>query len=163
MRYPSLGDHFERVRRYLPALTAGAQPLGAGNYGIVISQPDDRVAKILWQPEEGLVRQRIWSEGFLRREVAFYKAMENIPVHGLDVPRLVSDPQTLGKNGFMAVYTMTRVGGYDRHWGSFSKEESPRYFTVWGVRWVPCIRHLQRSIRYCGVISRIILRHISRL
>jgi hypothetical protein len=122
----TLHDHFEMLRAEQPKLTAGREPLGGGAFGLVISGPDDTAVKVLWKPGENHP-QRFWSEQLFNREIAFFKAMENIPVRDIDIPRLVNEPTPLKSRHFMATYTMTRLSGQPEYWQEASKPDPEPY------------------------------------
>lgn len=106
-----LREIFQALRDEHPALAKDAEPLGAGDFGIVVSAPGDLVRKVLFNPGDSNSDARGWAEAALSREVAFFKAMVNIPVRGIDIPRLADGPTRLSEGRFMASYTMTRIPG----------------------------------------------------
>lgn len=132
MRYPSLGDQFEKLRSDHPELSEGAVPLGAGAFGIVISRPDDRVTKVLFdhrQLDYGLSHV---SDSMFKREMEFFKAMEPVTMPGVDIPRLVEEPTPLAGGWFRAHYTMTRVPGRSEYWPYGAQDNPAAYYGAVG-------------------------------
>ncbi len=132
MRHLSLRDKFEKLRSDHPKLTEGAEPLGSGAFGIVISQPDDKVMKVLFdhaQEDSGLLHL---SRSMFKREIEFFKAMEPIATPGLDIPRLIEEPTMLKGGRYIAHYTMTRLPGNIEYWPEISKDNPGAFYNALG-------------------------------
>lgn len=122
----TLHDHFELLRAEQPQLTAGREPLGGGAFGLVMSGPDDTVIKVLWKRGDNHPEQS-WTQRMFKQEIAFFKAMDNIPVKGIEIPRLVREPTPLTGDNFAAAYSMTRLAGAPENWAEVPKEMMPAY------------------------------------
>ena len=103
-----LAEAFEKVRDALPHIVGGKRPIGHGHFGIAIGD-DASVYKILYRPENE--EERAKSLRQFIREADILAQFAGQDLRGIEVPQLITPPELLDHDRFMAVYSMTRIDG----------------------------------------------------
>lgn len=117
MAQPTLKKVFDDLVSSFPEKTIGAKPIGMGYFGIVIAHDDNTVSKFIKRQDD--------IYGFEQALKGFYHEVQILDLFGrmsdvgVDIPKLVGEPEELYLNGFAATYKMTKVDGIS---GSFQMD-----------------------------------------
>ena len=112
---------FNFAAKTFPELTAGATPVGMGNFGIVIAHDDGTLTKIAFKPDNEKMRE--YAENGFRNETIALQLFTDHPLQDIATPRLIEPPVKLDNEHYVGSYRMTRVPGSPLKWWPEKKEE----------------------------------------
>ena len=105
--HTQLHEIFNALNAKMPHLLKGMDPLGMGANAITVAN-EHTVRKILFSPKDEETKNR---QALLEQEVRAMRAFQNHRIEDVEVPVLLTEPETINHEDFIAFYDMTRLHG----------------------------------------------------
>lgn len=117
---------FHKAQAAFPALLAGATPLGAGRYGLVVDHHDGTVSKICFNDPESADTPNNARDCMLR-EIEALRMLQGHCFDQVRTPALVDEPVIMAADSgdYIGHFRMTKLEGKPKSWFTLLKCASP--------------------------------------
>ena len=117
-------EQFERLCRAGPALTAGAVPLGIGDYSLIIDHQDGTVSKAFFYSPDPLTQQQ--NQSAFSNEARVLCLLNGEPLNNVHIPKLVEPARRIDNSpDFFGIFRMTKLAGHSVNWETIGQTETP--------------------------------------